>query len=83
MKLGRFYVSQCFFNKLTDDEGVNLFDRMVVLEAHKDYRYWRTEYLAYHPDFKEVQEGYEVPLYRAIFNDVSSTPYWEKADDKR
>jgi hypothetical protein len=78
VKVGKFYVSRCFFRSLGDDEGTNLFHRMVVLRAHEDFCRNSTVYIAIHPDFRQIDQGEITPEYEAIFNSTSAYPKWRE-----
>lgn len=75
-RIGRFRVSPDFFVRLKPDEGVNLFHRMVVLRTQDHFLSRDREYLAIHPDFREVAEGELFPEYRAVFDTKSLYPTW-------
>jgi hypothetical protein len=77
LRIGRFYVSARFFDSLTPDEGTNLFHRMIVLRAELDRCSYRTEYMAYHPDFRISEDHAFIPEYRAVFSKDSVYPVWE------
>lgn len=74
--LGRFYVHRIFFENIQPDEGINLFSRMVILEAKSSWSSPRIEYIAFHADFRLINECDLIPEYEAIFDSTSAAPKW-------
>lgn len=79
-RVGRFKVDAFFFFRRAPEEGLNLFDRMVVLDIRHDYLTGMREYVATHPDFEPRVEGALVPEYKAVFSTESSIPKWVKCE---
>ena len=76
--IGRFYIDHAFFYGLGTGEGMNMFNRMVVLEATSSFTRCQTEYTAIHPHFEPIHPGQEIPLYKATWQDGSAYPKWER-----
>ena len=81
--LGIFYVHMDFFNDLAPGEGVNLFHDMVVLRAVEKYEQNSIEYIAAHPQFRQVDMGEMLPEYEARFDSTSALPTWVEVDRYR
>jgi hypothetical protein len=64
-RYGRFWVKQRDLYPKDGDYRVihNLMKDMVVLQATWDAARQAVEYIAYHPDAKQVADGEEAPLY--------------------
>lgn len=73
---GVFYVSGLFFRDLREDQGTNLFNRMIVLHAVNRFDIDATEYYVIHPDFEEIKEGERIPRYKPLFWKGSPFPQW-------
>lgn len=79
-RLGRFTVSSQFFDNLQANEGLNLFHSMIVLRASENYECNAIDYIATHPDFKEVKDDERIPEYVAQFFPNSIYPKWVKRE---
>lgn len=78
-QIGRFKVHQRFFDRLAPGEGTNLFDGMVVIDIKRDYLTGDAEYIAVHPQFREIAHGEIVPEYIGYFTHEqgsTSLPNW-------
>jgi hypothetical protein len=79
-RLGTFSVAGQFLRQATEDEGANLFHRMIVIRAEPEWQSDRTRYLAIHPDFAMLPEGMMAPEYSAVFNAGEIYPKWIAQD---
>lgn len=77
-RIGRFRVDRRFFIELHEGEGANLFAGMVVLDVQRDWSNDQAQYVAIHPDFREVEDGGQFPEYRPVFESGTTVPRWEE-----
>jgi len=76
-RLGKFVVEDRLLREAADSgHGANMFSDMVPLDIQRDWISGRTTYLAWHPDFEEVPDGYITPEYEAIFESGEVKPRW-------
>lgn len=75
-RIGRFQVSTYWMGQ---EEIPNILDRCLVLNVTHDYAHRVLTYTAIHPDFQELKEGWEAPMYTGIFVDGRRSPYWRLA----
>lgn len=73
---GRFFVDALFFAGLDANEGINLFDRMVVIDVRHTSSWDKREYVALHEQFRPVPAGDITPEYTAVFSRETSLPTW-------
>ena len=76
-RIGKFTVEDRLLREAVDSgHGANLFVGMVPLDIQRDWISGRTVYLAWHPDFNDVPEGYITPEYEAVFDAGDIHPRW-------
>lgn len=77
-RIGRFVVSNHIFDHPEAYSG--FFSGMVVRYAREklDGYMDQTEYVAWHPTFREISEGDIIPEYTALFKDGGTTPKWQE-----
>jgi hypothetical protein len=62
-RIGKFRIAAGVFNQLSPKALQAVFEGMVVLEVSGRMGMQDVEYLAYHPSFREIQEGAVPPEY--------------------
>ena len=75
-RIGRFKVDHHFYDTLDVEEGVNLFDRMVVLDVVHDHVSGVANYTAIHPSYRELPYGEIIPMYVPKFHLGCIAPEW-------
>jgi hypothetical protein len=75
-QIGRFVIEGAFFDRLQVGYGVNLFDKMIVLDVTRDWMTDRATYTAVHEQFRAIDQGDICPYYKATFTADSVLPKW-------
>lgn len=75
---GYIHVSGVFLDQAIREE-VNIFDRMIVVEARYDMMSDVWVFGGYHPAFRDLEQGCIAPSYTGVFVTGRNVPHWQES----
>lgn len=80
-RYGKVVVDRDFLGTTCVNNGLDPFNRMLILSVELDHVRDRLTYIAYHPAFDELEDGAKCPEYRMVFTTGYTTPRFERIRD--